>query len=124
MEILILATFIVIGASILKSVDQCRRIALLGSHLGHYQIEKLMENLTEGYLRCLGEDDVERRAQIWALLDSTEQKLSAQFDSFAAEFAGVDELSNLRFHFVACRSVCGARDIRRAASAVEEREDG
>lgn len=90
MEILILATFIVVGASILKSVDQRRRIALLGSHLGHYQIEKLMENLTEGYLRCLGEDDVERRAQIWALLDSTEQKLSAQFDSFAAEFASID----------------------------------
>lgn len=91
MEILILVAFIVAGASILKSADQRRRIALLGSHLGHYQIEKLMENLTEGYLRCLGEDDPERRAQIWGLLDSTEEKLSGQFDSFAAEFARVDE---------------------------------
>lgn len=91
MEILILAAFLVVGASILKSADQRRRIALLGSHLGHYQIEKLMENLTEGYLRCLGEDDPERRAQIWGLLDSTEEKLSGQFDSFAAEFASVDE---------------------------------
>ena len=91
MEFLILATLIVVGASILKSTDQRRRIALLGSHLGHYQIEKLMENLTEGYLRCLGEDDPERRAQIWALLDDTERKLATQFGNFAAEFSRVDE---------------------------------
>ena len=91
METLTLVTLIVIGAYILKSRDQRQRIALLGRHLGNYQIEKLMENLTEGYLRCLGEDDAERRAQIWGLLDSTEEKLSAQFDSFAAEFAQVGE---------------------------------
>lgn len=91
MEFLILATLILVGASILKSADQRRRVALLGSHLGNYQIERLMENLTEGYLRCLGEDDPERRAQIWALLDDTERKLSAQFSSFVAEFARVDE---------------------------------
>ena len=91
METLTLVTLIVIGAYLVNSQQQRRRIALLGSHLGHYQIEKLMENLTEGYLRCLGEDDAERRAQIWGLLDSTEEKLSAQFDSFAAEFAQVGE---------------------------------
>ncbi|MBB3180369.1 hypothetical protein [Variovorax sp. Sphag1AA] len=91
MEFLILATIVLIGASILKSADQRRRIALLGSHLGNYQIEKLMENLTEGYLRCLGEDDPERRAQIWALLDDTERKLSMQFSNFASEFSRVDE---------------------------------
>ena len=91
METLTLVTLIVIGAYLVNSQQQRRRIALLGSHLGHYQIEKLMENLTEGYLRCLGEDDPDRRAQIWGLLDSTEEKLSAQFDSFAAEFAQVGE---------------------------------
>jgi hypothetical protein len=90
MEFLILAILIVVGISILKSSDQRRRIVLLGSHLAHYQIEKLMEGLTEGYLRCLGEDDAERRAQIWGVLDSTEHTLSVQFDSFAAEFARVD----------------------------------
>lgn len=91
MESLTLVVLIVIGAYILKSRDQRHRIALLGSHLGNYQIEKLMENLTEGYLRCLGEDDPARREQIWALLDTTEEKLSAQFDSFAAEFSRVNE---------------------------------
>lgn len=91
MEFLILATLILLGATILKSTDQRRRIALLGSHLGKYQIERLMENLTEGYLRCLGEGDAERRAQIWALLDDTERKLSMQFSNFSAEFSRVDE---------------------------------
>lgn len=91
MEFLILATLIVVGASILKSSDQRRRIALLGSYLGGYQIERLMESLTDGYLRCLGEDDPERRAQIWALLDDAERKLSTQFSNFASEFSRVDE---------------------------------
>ncbi|MDM0107470.1 hypothetical protein QTH97_21160 [Variovorax sp. J22R24] len=91
MESLTLMALIVIGAYMLKSHDQKRRIALLGSHLGNYQIEKLMENLTEGYLRCLGEDDPARREQVWALLDTTEAKLSAQFDNFATEFSHVAE---------------------------------
>ena len=91
MEILTLVALIVAGAYILKSRDQRQRIALLGTHLGRYQIEKLMESLTSGYLRCLGEDDPERRQQIWSLLDSTEEKLSAQFNSFAAEFARTPE---------------------------------
>jgi len=91
MEILTLVALIAAGAYILKSRDQRQRIALLGSHLGRYQIEKLMESLTSGYLRCLGEDDPERRQQIWSLLDSTEEKLSAQFNSFTAEFARTPE---------------------------------
>jgi hypothetical protein len=91
MEILTLVALIAAGAYILKSRDQRQRIALLGTHLGRYQIEKLMESLTSGYLRCLGEDDPERRQQIWSLLDSTEEKLSTQFNSFAAEFARTPE---------------------------------
>lgn len=79
MEILTLVALIAIGAYFLKSHDQRRRIALLARHLGNYQIEKLMENLTEGYLRCLGEDDPERRQQIWGVLDATEARLAAQF---------------------------------------------
>jgi len=91
MEILTLVALIATGFYILKSRDQRQRIALLGSHLGRYQIEKLMESLTSGYLRCLGEDDAERRQQIWSLLDSTEEKLAGQFDSFAAEFSRLPE---------------------------------
>ncbi|VTU32975.1 hypothetical protein [Variovorax sp. PBL-E5] len=91
MEILTLVTLIVIGAYILRARDQSRRIALLGSHLGKYQIERLMESLTEGYLRCLGEDDPERRAQIWRLLNTTEEALATQFNSFVADFSRLAE---------------------------------
>lgn len=87
MEILTLVALIAAGFYILKSKEQRQRIALLGRHLGRYQIEKLMESLTQGYLRCLGEDDAERRQQIWHLLDATEEKLAAQFETFAADLA-------------------------------------
>lgn len=90
MDILLLVALIAIGAHLLKTHEQRKRIVLLASHLGNYQIERLMETLTEGYLRCLGEDDAARREQIWHMLDATEEKLSAQFDSFAAAFARVD----------------------------------
>ncbi|HEX7864211.1 MAG TPA: hypothetical protein VF555_04640 [Variovorax sp.] len=91
MEILTLVALLAAGFYILKSREQRMRIALLASHLGRHQIEKLMESLTSGYMRCLGEDDAERRRQIWQLLDTTEEKLSGQLDSFAAEFARMPE---------------------------------
>lgn len=90
MELFILLMLIAIGAFILKSRDQKRRIALLGSHLRKHQIEKLMETLTEGYLRALGEQDPDRRAQIWSLLSTAETALCEQFKRFVAEFSRVD----------------------------------
>lgn len=91
MEILTLVALIAAGFYILKSREQRQRIAILGSHLGRYQIERLMESLTSGYLRCLGEDDAERRQQIWHLLDATEEKIAGQLESFAAEMSRVPE---------------------------------
>ena len=79
------------GVYTLRSKIQKKRIALLGDHLGQYQIEKQMENLTLGYLRALGEADAERQTQIWTLLDSSEQDLCEQFDRFVAGFARVEE---------------------------------
>ena len=60
MELLVLLTSLAIGGYMIKSREQGRRIALLGSYLGKYQIEKLMESLTDGYLRALSEVDPER----------------------------------------------------------------
>lgn len=91
MDLFILAMLIAAGAYALKSRDQRRRIALLQSYLGKYQIEKLMESLTEGYLRALGEGDAERREQIWQLLGASETALCEQFKRFAADFSRVDE---------------------------------
>ncbi|NML84893.1 hypothetical protein [Polaromonas sp.] len=91
MEFLTLAMLIAVGAFTLKSRDERRRIALLGSHLGKYQIEKLMENLTEGYMRALGEKDPERREQVWRQMSSSETKLCDQFNRFVADFSKVEE---------------------------------
>ena len=90
MDLLVLAMLIAFGAFTLKSRDQRRRIALLGRMLGQYQIEKLMESLTDGYLRALGEADPERRTQIWNLLATTEAQLCEQFNRFSAEMASLD----------------------------------
>lgn len=91
MDFFLLVTFVAIGTFLLKSKDERRRIALLGGHLGQYQIEKLMETLTEGYLRALGENDPERREQVWNQLASSELKLCGQFTSFVAAFSKVAE---------------------------------
>ena len=73
-----------------KKKDQSERIALLGSTLSRFDIEKLMESLTDGYLRALGEEDAERQAQVWSYLEVQEQTLSEQFAAFAAEFATLE----------------------------------
>ncbi|WCM94427.1 hypothetical protein M5C99_06845 [Acidovorax sp. NCPPB 2350] len=90
MDTLILALLIAAGLHMLNTRQQRRRIALLARHLSHYQIEQLMENLAEGYLRALGEKDEPRREQIWSLLTTTEAQLTEQFQRFAADFSRVD----------------------------------
>ena len=91
MELFLLATLVAFAAWKLQAREQGRRIALLGRHLGRYQIEKHMETLTQGYLRALGEKDPERREQIWNLLRSTEQELCSQFSRLAADFSRAEE---------------------------------
>ena len=91
MDIFILAMFVAVAAYTLQAKYQRKRIALLASHLGNYQIEKLMESLTEGYMRALGEADIARRDQIWSMLTTTEAALCDQLDRFAAGFSSVDE---------------------------------
>lgn len=90
MDILILAILITTGVYLLNGKAQRRRIALLGSHLGQFQIEKLMEALIDGYLRAMGEKTDERRDQIWSLLSTTESQLSEQLAQLATDFARID----------------------------------
>ena len=91
MDLLVSLTLIAISIYMIKSRDQKRRIALLSSYLEKYQLEKLMESLSQGYQRALGEADPERRAQIWNLSTSAELALSEQFNRFVAEFSKVPE---------------------------------
>ena len=74
MDIIILAILIATGTFMLNAKEQRKRIAMLGKHLANYQIEKLMEALTDGYLRALSESTDERRSQIWSLLSTTESR--------------------------------------------------
>lgn len=90
MDLFLLALLGGIAVHFFKTQEQRRRIVLLGSVLGQYQIEKLMETLTEGYLRALGESDPARRDQVWQVLTGCESSLSEQFNRFANEFARVD----------------------------------
>ena len=90
MDILLLALLLSIGIFVLNGKQQRQRIGLLASHLAQYQIEKLLENLIEGYMRALGETDPARRQQIWDLLRTTELQLSEQFGQLATEMARVD----------------------------------
>ncbi|MBX3631352.1 MAG: hypothetical protein ABS38_04385 [Acidovorax sp. SCN 68-22] len=86
------ALLLLLGGAALYAVNrhqQRQRIALLAHFLGPLQIEKLMETLTQGYLRALGESDPTRQAQVFAVLEGSEAQLAAQFAQLAREFAAV-----------------------------------
>lgn len=89
MEFFIFGLVAMLGFQFVKTQEQRSRIMLLGGYLSQYNIEKLMESVTQGYLRALGETDEERRAQIWSMLATAEQELSEQFQRFAADFGKV-----------------------------------
>lgn len=80
-----------VGAFVMKNMEQRQRIGLLSGYLQKYQLEKLMEQLTEGYLRALGESDPQRNEPIWRMLVSTEQAVSEQLDRLAADMAHMGE---------------------------------
>lgn len=91
MDFFTLAIIVTIAIYVLKRQDQRRRTLLLAEQLGRFQIEKLMGSLIEGYLRALGESDLQRRSQVWTLLEGTEKSLAEQFQRFADDFSQVDE---------------------------------
>jgi hypothetical protein len=90
METAVLVMIVAFVGYTLQARDERKRIALLGHYLGQYQIEKLMETLTEGYMRALGEADASRKAQIWSMLTTTEAALCEQFRRFVMDVAKLD----------------------------------
>lgn len=89
MEILLVAVPLVVVWTLAVKAEQAQRVALLASHLGRYRIEKLMEALTEGYLRALAEKDADRQRALWSTLSLTEANLLDEFNRFVADFAQV-----------------------------------
>ena len=88
MEILILVAAFA-GFVVLNSREQQRRIALLGGYLGRFEIEKLMATLMDGYMRALGEENPERREQVWSYLSAQEECLRDQLGQLAQAFSQV-----------------------------------
>ena len=70
----------------LNTQDRRQRTALLASHLQPFQIERLMQQLTEAYMRALGESDPERQTQVLQLQQEAEQQLARQFQELARAF--------------------------------------
>ncbi len=91
MDILIACLVAAVAAWSFKSRGDRARIALLATHLRPFDIEKLMETLSEGYMRALGEPDPQRQQAIWALLAPSEQKIAEQLGQLAQDFAELDE---------------------------------
>lgn len=89
MEVLLVAMPVVVVWTFAVRAEQARRVALLASYLGRYRIEKLMEALTEGYLRTLGEKDADRQCALWSTLSLTESNLLDEFQRFVADFSQV-----------------------------------
>jgi len=91
MDIFVTVFIIGFALNVFTQRDQKVRISLLGSYLAKLQIEKLMENLLQGYLRALGEADPQRKAAIWGMLEPAETELCNQFNAFVLSFAKVPE---------------------------------
>ena len=87
MDPIVLILLAGIAVYTLKTQDQRRRITLLGTQLQHYSLEKHIETLIEGYLRALGEDDADRREQIWGLMRANETALGEQLERLARDIA-------------------------------------
>ena len=87
MDFLTLAIIVTTVLYVLKKQEQRQHTQPLAQQLARFQIEKLMANLMEGYLRVIGEKDAQRREQIWPVLANTESSLVSQFQRFADEFA-------------------------------------
>ena len=89
MEWMLFGLLLAVGVQAFNRKEQAERIALLGQHLRRYQVENLMGQLTEGYLRALDTPDPERQRQLWAALDNMELELNRQFAAFANDFSQV-----------------------------------
>ena len=87
-----MALVVALVLTVLKNHEQRQRIALLGAHLQRFQLEKLIEGLTEGYLRAFGEADAQRRESVLGMLETTERLLSAQLDDLARALQGLEHV--------------------------------
>ena len=89
MDVFIGLMLLILGSYTVKTLDERQRIELLSAKLRPYQLEQLMAELLDGYLRAMGEKDTDRSASVWQELSATEARLSDQMQAFAADVSGI-----------------------------------
>ena len=92
MELIEILSLLMLAAAALhwgNTQSRRQRTALLAEHLQPFQIEKRMQQLTEAYMRALGEVDLQRQTQIWQIQEPVELQLSEEFRDLAQSFAQV-----------------------------------
>lgn len=85
MDTFLLGALLLGGFWIFKRRDEQQRIVLLSGLLSKYRVEAHMAQLTDGYLRALGEADPERSAPIWRNLAATEAALQTELQQLTAD---------------------------------------
>ncbi|WP_291009745.1 hypothetical protein [Hydrogenophaga sp.] len=90
MDLVFLPALLLAALFLANRQQQHQRIIWLAKLLQPFEIEKLMEQVSTGYLRALGESDAERSEPIWNNLRLTEQRLSTQLERLAAQVARED----------------------------------
>ncbi|WP_341668974.1 hypothetical protein [Alcaligenes sp. SDU_A2] len=88
MDIVVVLLMAALVWNVLRVRYQRGRIALLGRHLGSFQLERHMETLTEGYTRAIREQEPSRQLQVLDMFAQTERAVAAQTQSLA------DQLQN------------------------------
>lgn len=83
MDVVVVLLMAALAWNMLRVRYQRRRIALLGRHLGSFQLERHMETLTEGYTRAIHEEDSSRQLQVLDMFAQTERAVATQVQSLA-----------------------------------------
>lgn len=89
MDLLLFFLPLVVIVEVLRRVEARQRILLLGQHLKRFRIEPRMKQLTDGYLRALGEQDPQRAEAVWQALIATEAALDAELQQLATDLQEV-----------------------------------
>lgn len=90
MDLVFLPALLLAALFLANRQQQHQRIIWLARLLQPFEIEKLMEQVSTGYLRALGESDAERSEPIWNNLLGTEQRLSTQLQRLAEQVTRED----------------------------------
>ena len=90
MDLVFLPALLLAALFLANRQQQHQRIIWLARLLQPFEIEKLMEQVSTGYLRALGESDAERSDPIWNNLLGAEQRLSTQLGRLAEQVARED----------------------------------